>query len=373
MRIFHTSDWHLGRMLYGRSLLEEQRYFLEEVFLPAAEEEKPACVVLAGDVYDRQIAPPEAIALFDLTLGRLVELGIKVLIISGNHDGAQRMALLKGALRKSGVYFATALEDMLSPVLVEENGERIQFFLLPFFDCAVARDFLGDTGLRGEGACMEKLLERLYPLFEPDAAHVLVSHCFCAGAAVSDSETVGFVGGSGQVPPGLFSRFDYVALGHLHGPQRAGEVARYSGTPLKYSIDEAGQKKGFLVLDWNGTAFTAEHWEVTPKHDVKKITGLFAGLLAAGEAAPCEDYVELCLTDTAPVLLASERLRPFYPNLLAVQNQWALQGAAGQRAARLRGADESAIFAAFFQEVCGSAPEEEELALFREVLKEVQP
>jgi len=371
--MFHTSDWHLGRMLYGRSLLSDQRYFLEEVLLPAVEKEKPACLLLAGDVYDRQIAPPEAIALFDSTLERLMELGVKVLAISGNHDGAQRMALLRKALRRSGVYIYTALEDFPEPVLIEGNGQRVQVFLLPFFDVPTAREFLGDASLRGESACMEKLLEKAYPLFEPGAAHVLVCHCFCAGSEVSDSESGSFVGGSGQIPAELFERFDYVALGHLHGPQRAGKNARYSGTPLKYSIDEAAQKKGFLVLDWDGEAFTAEHREVTPKRDVKKIEGLFEELLAAGRAAPCEDYVELHLADKSPVLLAPERLRPFYPNLLAVQNQWALQGAAGRRARDLQGADEGAVFSAFFQEVSGAPPEEEEVALFREVLKEVQP
>ena len=373
MRLFHTSDWHLGRMLYGRSLLTDQRHFLENIFLPAVEREKPACLLLAGDVYDRQVAPPEAIALFDWALERLVGLGVRVCIISGNHDGAQRMALLKGALRKSGVYFATALEDMLSPVLIEEGGPQVQVFLLPYFDCPQAREFLGDTTLRGEAACMEKLLGRLHPLFQPGAAHVLVCHCFCAGSFTSDSESGAFVGGSGQIPAGLFERFDYVALGHLHGPQRAGGNARYPGSPLKYSLDESHQRKGFLALEWDGTSFTAEHREAAPLRDVRTIPGLFADLLAAGEAAPCEDYVELRLEDESPVLLAAERLRPYYPNLLAVQNSWALEGAAGQRAARLQGADEAAVFSAFLQDVCGFTPEEEDMALFREILKEVQP
>lgn len=201
MKLFHTSDWHLGRMLYGRSLLEDQRWFLQEVFLPAVERERPACVILAGDVYDRQIAPPEAIRLFDATLARLVELGVKVCIISGNHDGADRMALLKGALRQSGVYFATALEDAFSPVVLEEQGEILQLFLLPYFDTSQAREYLGDDSLRGEGSCFRALVEKLRPLFLPGAGHLLVSHCFAAGSQTSDSESTLFVGGSGQVPP----------------------------------------------------------------------------------------------------------------------------------------------------------------------------
>ena len=209
MKLFHTSDWHLGRMLYGRSLLQDQQWFLEQVFLPAVERERPACVLIAGDIYDRQIAPTEAIRLFDATLSRLMSLGTKVCVISGNHDGAGRMALLKQALRRSGVYFATELSHALTPVLLEEGGERLQLFLLPYFDTAQAREFLGDGSLRGEGPCMERLLEQLLPLFDPEAGHVLLSHCFAAGAQTSDSESTLFVGGSGQVPPSLFDPFDY--------------------------------------------------------------------------------------------------------------------------------------------------------------------
>lgn len=372
MKLFHTSDWHLGRMLYGRSLLEDQQWFLEQVFLPAVEREKPACVLLAGDVYDRQIAPVEALKLFDSTLSRLVALGTKVCIISGNHDGAQRMALLKGALRQSGVYFATELADAFAPVMLEQGEEKLQLFLLPYFDAAQAREFLGDDSLRGEGACLEALLQRLVPLFAPDAGHVLVSHCFAAGSHTSDSESTLFVGGSGQVPPSLFDPFDYAALGHLHGPQKAGEKGRYSGSPLKYSVDEAQQQKGYVQLCWDGTSFQEQFVPCTPLHDVRRIQGVFADLLAAGEQSPCPDYVELVLTDQAPVLLAAQRLQPFYPRLLSVSNPWAAADAAGERAAKLQGQDDFTVFSSFLQEVCQTTPDEEDEALFREVLEEAQ-
>lgn len=368
MLIFHTSDWHLGRMLYGRSLLEDQRFFLEGIFLPAVERERPAAVILAGDIYDRQVASVEAIRLFDEFLDRLVSLGCKVLAISGNHDGAERIAILKSALRRSGVFLATCLEDALEPVLVEQDGETAQIFLLPYFDPAQAREFLGDETLRGDSLCMEGLLARLTPLFLPGAAHLLVAHCFAAGALVGESESV-FVGGSGQVAPKLFEPFDYTALGHLHGPQRVGGKARYSGSPLKYSISEAEQKKGFLRLEISAGEVCAQPVPITPLRDVRQLRGEFQELLAAGEAAPCQDYVELVLTDRDPVLMAAERLRPYYPNLLSVSGSWAA-GAAGERAQRLKGRDEQAVFGAFLRDVCGQEPEEEDLALFREILEE---
>lgn len=372
MKLFHTSDWHLGRMLYGRSLLSDQRHFLENVFLPAVERERPACVILAGDLYDRQIAPPEAIRLFDSTLSRLTDLGCRVCMISGNHDGADRIAILKGALRRSGVYLSTNLEDAFSPVLLEEQGEKIQLFLLPYFDAAQAREFLGDDSLRGERAAMERLIEKMVPLFHPGAAHILVSHCFTAGSLTSDSESSLFVGGSGEIPPALFDPFDYVALGHLHGPQKAGKKGRYSGSPLKYSVDEAGQKKGFIRLQWKDGAISVEQIPVVPLRDVRRVSGLFQDLLKQGEACPCQDYVELTLEDKEPVLLAAERLRPGYPNLLSVSGSWAM-GSAGERAKKLEGQDESTIFTSFLKDVCGLEAEEEDLRLFREVLEEVKP
>lgn len=370
MKLFHTSDWHLGRMLFGRSLLSDQEWFIEQVFLPAVRKERPACVLISGDVYDRQIAPVDAIRLFDLTLSRLVEQGCRVVVLAGNHDGAERMALLKSALRRSGVYFSTSLEDAFSPILLEEDGEKVQIFPLPWYDVPQAREFLGDPSLKGETACMEQLIRRMLPLFQPGAAHILMAHCFAAGSLSSDSESAVFVGGGGQVPPALFDPFDYAALGHLHGPQKAGEKGWYSGSPLKYSVDEEHQKKGFRVLTCENGSLRSETAAVTPLRDVRRISGLFRDLLAAGETCPCEDYAELVLEDKAPVLMAAERLRPYYPNLLAVSNPWAVSGIAGERAQRLRGRDSAAVFSSFLKDVCGIEAQEEDLELFRETIKE---
>lgn len=370
MVIFHTSDWHLGRMLRGRSLIEDQKYFLDQVFLPAVEQERPACVLLAGDIYDRQVASPEAIRLFDSALDRLTQLGCKVLAIAGNHDGADRIALMKRALQKSGVYLATQLEDALEPVLLQEGLTTVQVFLLPYFDPAQARDFFGDDSLRGEGQCMERMLEELKKRFLPGAKHILAAHCFAAGASVCDSESI-FVGGSGQVPPSLFMAFDYVALGHLHGPQQAGENAWYSGSPLKYSVSEAGQKKGFLRLTAGEKGIWPEPVPIFPLRDVRKLQGLFADLEAAGQKAPCGDYLGISLEDPAPVLMAAERLRPYYPNLLEVRNQWAVLTQESPRSAKLKGLSHEDLFEAFMRDICGVEAGKEDMALFRDVLKEV--
>ena len=318
MKLFHTSDWHLGRML----LLEDQRWFLRQVFLPAVERERPCCVLIAGDVYDRQIAPVEAIALFDETLSQLLKLGTKVCVIAGNHDGPGRMALLKNALRHSGVYFATQLSDAFSPVLLEEKGQALQIFPLPYFDAAQGREFLGDESLR-EGACMELLLERLVPLSQPGAGHLLVSHCFAAGAQTSDSESATFVGGSGQVPPALFAPFDYVALGHLHGPQSVGgEHIRYCGSPLKYSFSEAGQQKSVTVVELleKGNLRIREI-PLKPLRDMRKLKGTYMEItsLSSYQDTNTEDYVQITLTDEEDIVDGMQKLRTVYPNLMRLE------------------------------------------------------
>lgn len=366
MLLYHTSDWHLGRMLYGRSLLPDQEHFLNNIFLPSVERERPAAVIIAGDIYDRQVASIDAIRLFDSVLGRLVSLGCRVFAISGNHDGAGRMAIMKSALRLSGVYIATSLEEALEPVTLSSGGGAVQLSLLPYSDPPAVRDFLGDESLRGESACMEAMLELIRPRLDPALPHILVAHCFAAGASVSDSESV-FVGGSGQIPPGVFSGFDYVALGHLHGPQQVGINARYSGSPLKYSVSEAGQRKCFLRLDISGDRIDCRPVDVTPIRDVRRLSGTFEELLSGSS----DDYVELDLTDTDPVLLAAERLRPRYPNLLSVTGAWAIK-AAGERSGKLSGRDEQAVFSAFMKDVCGLEANDSDLELFRDIWKEVQ-
>lgn len=369
MKLFHTSDWHLGRMLYGRSLVEDQEYFLNSVFLPAVDAEQPDGILLAGDLYDRQVPSTEAIRLFDRALSQLARRNVPIVMISGNHDGGERIAILKDLLRKSGVFLATSLEDGFSPVCLEQGAERVQIFPLPYFDPAQAREFLREDSLRGMNASMEALINRMIPLFEPDCAHILMAHCFAAGSFASDSESTIFVGGSGEVSPALFNPFDYVALGHLHGPQKAGERGRYSGSPLTYSVDEENQRKCFLILDIQDGAVRAREYPVLPLRRVRRVSGSFQELYE--EEGICEDYVEITLTDREPVLQAVERLRPRFPNLLSLRNPWtANQGQ--RRAQEIRNKDEQTIFTSFLKNVCGWEPDVQDLELFAEILEEVK-
>ena len=200
----------------------------------------------------------------------------------------------------------------------------------------------------------------------------MVAHCFAAGASTSDSESRIFVGGAGDVPTDVFSPFDYAALGHLHAAQRAGDTARYAGSPLKYSVDEAHQKKSMTLVTLDDTVET-ERIPVTPLHDVKRIEGTFAALLENGQAEPNEDYVEILLTDDEPVFRPADRLRPYYPNVLSVRSAWFLKQHAGTQAeADLHSRSRAELFRGFLKEVCGEEAQPEDEALFAEILKELE-
>jgi exonuclease SbcD len=373
LKLFHTSDWHLGRMLYGRSLIEDQTYFLEQVFLPAVTKEKPDCIILAGDLYDRQIAPPEAIRLFDATLQRLVESGCKIAMITGNHDGQDRIAILKEFLKKSGVYLSTTLADAFSPMVLEKGEEKIQLFLLPYFDPAEAREYFQDPSIRGEEMAMQRVIDAMKQLFLPGHLHFLVSHCFAAGSSTCDSESTMFVGGSGSVPTDLFSPFDYVALGHLHGPQKAGETGRYAGSPLKYSIDEEKQKKSFVMLETEQNQVSQTLVPIIPLRDVRRIRGTMEQLLKQGAEQSTEDYVEIVLEDKKPVFMAAQQLRDYYPNLLSVVNNWVVSDAGTTRNIGHQKQDETTVFTSFLSEICNLEVTEEDTALFQQILEEVTP
>ena len=286
MKILHTSDWHLGRMIYGRSLLPDQEYFIEHVFYPILEEEKPDMVLLAGDVYDRQIAPVAAIRLFDRVLSELHRRNIQVAVISGNHDGPDRMALGASMLRESGIYFATSLENAFHPIVFPSEDFPCHLYLLPYCEPAEVRDYFQDDSIRGFTESYQAVLDKLRAGLDPAACNILAAHCFVAGGTLSDSESPIYVGGLGEVNPAVFQGFDYVALGHLHAPQKAGSNGRYSGSPLKYSFDEENQQKSLTLVETAKHGCHIRELPVRPLRDMRPWLEQWKNFWPLGNKAP---------------------------------------------------------------------------------------
>lgn len=372
MKILHTSDWHLGKSVMGRSMLKEQEFFLDNVLLPALDLERPDAVIISGDVFDRQIPPVEAVDLFSRAVCEIcLTRKIKAAVIAGNHDGAQRLAVYSRLLRPQGLFISARPFDT-EPVLLESGGQRVYIHLLAYFDTAMARDVLERDDIRGENAAFGAVVEKITPV--EGAVNILAAHCFAAGSKTCESESPLYVGGSSEVDPALFEGFDYVALGHLHGPQRAGKNAYYSGSPLKYSFDEEHQKKSLTILDIERGSVKRRLIPVKPLHDMRTVTGKIKEIIDAAPGDPGrEDFIYASLTDNRPVFEPMALLREHYPNVLGLHPGWLdLEASPGNRADLKKGlrsgSGDRILFEEFMRQVCGAEPEAGEMSVFDDLM-----
>ena len=316
MRFLHLSDLHLGKRVCEFSMLDDQRYILEEI-LSLLDPHPVDAVLLAGDLYDKPVPPAEAVRLLDWFLTELAARKLPVFAISGNHDSAERVAFGSHLLAGSRVYVSPVFEGAPKPITLTDAYGPVDIYLLPFLKPATVRHVYPDEPIESYNDALGCVLRRC----APDPAHrsVLVAHQFVAGAAACESEEPS-VGGLDCVDAALFDGFDYVALGHLHSPQKVGrDTLRYCGTPLKYSFSEAHQHKSatFVELGEKGD-ITLSTEPLTPKHDLRELRGSYMELTDrrtyAGTAT--DDYLHITLTDEQDVPDALARLRVIYPNLM---------------------------------------------------------
>lgn len=321
MKFLHTSDWHIGRQLHNQSLLEDQKQVLLQLVAHAQQQDVDA-VIVAGDIYDRSVPPSDAVALLSEVLNQLVmELNIPVVMIAGNHDGHQRLAFAAQQMSSSGLHIIGPLTKDVQSVLVKGKNDAAVFYAIPYCDPATVR-VIHDCEASSHQQAMEVLLKQVEEHDSKGLPKVVISHCFIDGASESDSERPLSIGGADRISAEIFTPFNYVALGHLHGPQFKGEPhVRYSGSPLKYSFSEQHQKKSVTLvsLDDNGQA-TVELLPLTPLRDVRIVEGFLEDLISLGEIdAHNEDYLSIRLLDTHAILDAMGKLRRVYPNVLHLE------------------------------------------------------
>ena len=353
MRFLHTADWHLGRLFHARSLIEDQAHVLDQ-FVALVRDVRPDAVLIAGDVYDRAVPPPEAVALLDDVLARIVvEAGVPVVMIAGNHDSAQRLDFGARLLAARGLHVAGRTGPEAACVSLRDAHGEVRIYALPYAEPAVVRDALG-VELSSHEAALGAQLDAIRASHPAGVRAVAVGHAFVVGGAVSESERPLSVGGSGAVGAGLFHGFDFVALGHLHRPQTIGERIHYAGSLLKYSLSEADHHKTVSLVELDGKgAVRIEPIALKPRRDLRILTGELAALVEAGLAdARRDDYVYAVLTDTGALLDPMARLREAYPNALAIERAiLARSGQAGEAGRRMRELDTGSLFANFFREV----------------------
>ena len=316
MKFLHLSDLHLGKRVNEVSMLDDQDYILHRI-LEIADAERPDAVVIAGDVYDKSVPSGEAVTLFDWFLVRLAKRRIPVLLISGNHDSPERLSFGSRLLDASGIHISPVYNGEIRPITLQDEYGPVHFWLLPFLKPAHVKRFFPDEPIESYTDAIRTAIAQMGADFS--SRNVLVTHQFVTGAATCESEELS-VGGADNVDASVFDGFDYVALGHIHGPQNVGSNRiRYCGTPLKYSFSEASHHKSVTVvsLDAKG-ALSLQLCPLYPKHDLREIRGSFAAVtdreFCAGTST--DDYLHIILTDEADVPEAVGKLRMIYPNLM---------------------------------------------------------
>ena len=327
MRILHTSDWHLGRSFGSVSLSSEQERFCE-MLVEMVDSEGLDLVVIAGDIYDRAIAPTESIELFRETVRRIHATGTTIAAISGNHDGADRVSPYDDLLDASGVYIRGGYEGVGRVVRHEFADGPLDLVLLPFLDPQGAPDQLGQSS---DNSPMERrrrrthheVLEAAIDLAIPSLSSprsLAVAHAFVTGGSTSESERQLEVGGTGEVSANLFNRFSYTALGHLHRPQHiARETVRYSGTPMPYSYSEDHQKSVTIIdLDAAGSP-TVSTIDINVSRGVRTVTGTIEELIEPSRHPEAHDhFVRAIVTNRETVLDAKAKLETIYPYVTEV-------------------------------------------------------
>jgi len=374
MLFIHAADLHLGKTLHERDISSDQEAMLDRL-LELLVEHRPAALLLAGDLYDRSIPPPEAVRLFDSFLSRALaaDPGLVVVAIPGNHDSAARLSFGTQIMSRAGLHIRTSAELCTQSVLVEREGERAAIWPLPFLGTG-AFEFpaTGESpvGLRGQAELFAEAMRRIVPLLDPSVKNVLLAHCFAAGGTSSESERA-FVGMAEQVEASVFEAFDYVALGHLHRFQTVGERCRYSGSPLAYSFAEGGEPKGFVLVELKGEGgLEARLLPIKPLHAMRALEGPFSVLSAPGAFAEYrEDFIEARLSDPEAILNPADPLRANFPNLLSVRQaafELSLPGSGPSTLDAGSGGPRSVIedFALFHAEMRGEAPDAQTATLF---------
>lgn len=321
MRFIHTSDWHLGKVLKEQSLLEDQRYMLEQLAKITAEE-KPDAILLAGDLFDQSVPSADAVKLLDHTLHQLViELKTPVLTIVGNHDSAERVRFGNRLMKNVGYHVAGSLDEAFHPVMLKDEHGPVQIFLVPYVTPGLIRDYFGLEKTPSYAEAYQRITETIREKMDPKVRSVLVTHAFVTPGGkkmdpTSDSERqLPSVGGVEQVPAEMFENFHYTALGHLHREMKVGqESVRYSGSPLKYSISEEGHEKGICLVEMDEAGkVDISKIPIRPIRDLRTVEGSFQELLQQEKS---DDYVFIRLLDQEPVSDAMERVRTVYPNAL---------------------------------------------------------
>ncbi len=387
MKIIHTGDWHIGKIVNEFSMIEDQRFYLNRL-IELLEEEKPDVFIISGDIYDRSVPPAEAVELLDEVLCKIIlELNIPVLAISGNHDSPERLSFGSKLLRDNGLYIEGIFNKEIKKVTIKDEFGNVNFYLLPYVDPAKVRLVYRIDDIKTYDDAMKFLLKEVEKTMNKDERNVLITHGYVTfnmenkenkgDLEISDSERPLSIGGTDLIDGRNFDLFNYVALGHLHGPQKVGgNRIRYSGSLLKYSISECKQKKSIPIIDLNKDGdVDVELKEIPVLRDMRVIEGPLETLInrETHSGDNLNDYVFVNLTDEGEVIDAISKLRAVFPNVMGLKMINSVIREADSRTSasgNFREKPMTELFRDFYLSIKGKSMDEERIEVFNSILEE---
>lgn len=385
MKVLHVSDLHIGKRVNGMSMLDDQRYILRQI-LDIAEKRQVSLLLIAGDVYDKASPSAEAVTVFDAFLTDAVAAGLRVLAIPGNHDSAERIAYAQGLLEKQGVCLPPVYAGEVERVELEDEHGPVEFWLLPFLKPGDVRRFFPDEEIGDDySAALRAVLGAC--AIDQGKRNVVLSHQLVTayGTAPDRADDEIKLGGMDNVDVSVYDAFDYVALGHVHRPQRVGrDTVRYSGSPLKYSFSEARYGKSVALVELGekkpgddvGECVSFELIPLVPLHDVREVRGTLADVLAMGTAHDAsQDYLHITLSDEHPQLNAMAKIHEVFPNamMLDYDNVTVLiDRPQTQLTADPDSMDTLDLFSAFYESQVGNPLDNEQRDFARKLIAKVE-
>ncbi|MCP4318633.1 MAG: exonuclease SbcCD subunit D [Hyphomicrobiales bacterium] len=372
MKVLHTADWHLGKTLRGVSLHEDQAHMLDQVFQTVVDEEVDVLIV-AGDVYDKTSPSEAAMKLYGDFLERVhMETDAAIVVIAGNHDSGQRLGTASKLYDRKRILVRGPVIRDEYPLILEDNAGLVAISALPYGEIYAARRALEDEALASPEDVLRAQIAAARAHVPEDARWIIVAHAFVTNCQPTESERTLTVGTVETVPSTIFDGAHYVALGHLHRPQSAGQdTIRYSGSPLAFGFDEAGSTKSMTVfdLDANGRVVDLKTVPFEPLRQVREVKGLLADLVAEAVKHPSDDYIRAILLDEGALIEPAAQLRPYYPNILQTlreKNRELVMNSAGRAQSKLD--DPMSVIGEFLTYVRGDRATSQELEVMKTIL-----
>ena len=385
MRIFHMGDWHIGKLVNGFYMTEDQKYVIEQLY-KAIEEKKPDVIIIAGDLYDRSIPPVQAVELLNDALRKIVkDLNTKVIALAGNHDSNERIGFASSLLYDSGLYMVGSLKNKIEKITLEDESGKVNFYPIPYADVPYVRDLFEDENIKTYDLAMERIISEIHKDFNDAERNVAIAHGYVTQIKdddyelleESDSEKPLSIGGTDYINSKHFENFNYTALGHLHGPQKVGsDKIRYSGSLMKYSFSEVNQRKGITIVDLDKDGNThIEIYDLKPRRDFRIKIGTLDEVLKSydKDKENNEDYIKVILKDKGELLDPMAKIRSVYPNVMELtREERAIRGGSRTVATNIKERSKMSLFKSFYKDIMDEDCEEEALNIMERVMESAE-